>query len=49
MDEPFEHFYRDISTLVKTSEYPDPDEMLLDKIIQGIRDQERNGAARKWN
>ena len=40
MDEPFEQFYRDICTMAKVCEYPDTDEMLLDKIIQGIRDQD---------
>ena len=38
--EPFEHFFRDVSSLVKTCDYTDVDDMLLNKIIQGLRDQD---------
>lgn len=35
-DEPFENFLRDISAQVKKCQFADEDEMILDRIVQGI-------------
>lgn len=39
-DEPFDHFFTDISKMVKDCEFKDQDDMLRDKIIFGIQDKE---------
>ena len=38
--EPFEHFLRDINSLITTRQYTDENDMLLDRIVQGIHSNE---------